>query len=167
MKNREKFFYIMYGAIIAIVVYMVAPKEGQPVHVEPIEITANHETTIEETSTAELESVTSVMVEETTTEVKKSLGIFRVTAYCPCAECCGKWADGITSTGVTATAGQTIAVDPSVIPYGSVIEVNGVQYVAEDCGGAIKKNRLDIFFNTHEEALEWGVQDHEVYLVTE
>lgn len=79
------------------------------------------------------------------------------TAYCPCAKCCGK-TDGITASGTKATAGRTIAVDPSVIPYGTEVIINGITYVAEDCGGAVKGNDIDIFFNTHEEALNFGRQ---------
>lgn len=79
------------------------------------------------------------------------------TAYCPCKKCCGK-ADGITATGTPATAGRTIAVDPSIIPYGTEVIINGNTYIAEDCGGAVKGNAIDIFFNTHEEALQYGRQ---------
>lgn len=77
------------------------------------------------------------------------------TAYCPCANCSGGWGNR-TSTGKTATAGRTIAVDPSFIPYGTGVIIEGVTYIAEDCGGAIKGNRVDIFFNTHEEAMSYG-----------
>ncbi len=70
----------------------------------------------------------------------QDLGVFKITHYCPCSICCGPYANGITSTGVTATTNHTIAVDPSVIPYGSKVVINGQVYVAEDCGGAIKKN---------------------------
>lgn len=87
-----------------------------------------------------------------------SLGTFKLTAYCPCEKCCGAWADGITYTGTTATAGRTIAVDPTVIPLGSTVYINGQAYIAEDIGGAIKENRVDVFFSTHEEALQFGVQ---------
>lgn len=90
-------------------------------------------------------------------EAKKEIEVI-ATAYCPCEKCCGEWADGITSTGVTAKAGRTIAVDPSVIPYGTEIEIDGHIYVAEDCGGAIKGNVVDIYFDTHAEALEFGRQ---------
>lgn len=93
------------------------------------------------------------------------LGEFKLTAYCPCGICCGQWTDGITSTGVTAKAGRTIAVDPDIIPYGSLVEINGHTYVAEDCGGAIKGNRIDIYFDTHEEALKFGVQYADVRIV--
>ena len=53
------------------------------------------------------------------------LGVFKITHYCPCSICCGPYANGITSTGVTATTNHTIAVDPSVIPYGSKVVING------------------------------------------
>ena len=97
------------------------------------------------------------------TSDKKSMGRFKLTGYCACAYCCGK-TDGITSTGVKAKAGRTIAVDPSVIPYGSIVIINGKEYVAEDCGGAIKNKKIDIFFDTHQEALEWGVKYAEVHI---
>lgn len=91
---------------------------------------------------------------EITVKQPKSLEVV-ATAYCPCVKCCGK-SDGITATGTKATAGRTIAVDPSIIPYGTEITIDGVTYIAEDCGGAIKGNKVDIFFNTHEEALQFG-----------
>ena len=95
----------------------------------------------------------------------KNLGRFKLTAYCACPKCCGEWADGITYTGTKATQGRTIAVDPDVIPLGSVVIINGREYVAEDIGGAIDGNRVvDIFFNSHAEALEFGVQYADVSL---
>ena len=86
------------------------------------------------------------------------LGTFKLTAYCPCPYCCGEWADGITYTGTTATQGRTIAVDPDVIPLGSSVEIGGRTYVAEDIGGAIQGNRIDVYFRSHAEALQFGVQ---------
>ncbi len=94
------------------------------------------------------------------------LGVFRITHYCPCSICCGPYADGITSTGVTAVTNHTIAVQPSQIPYGSRVAINGQVYYAEDCGGAIVENCIDVYVATHEEALEKGVFYTEVYLVT-
>ena len=78
----------------------------------------------------------------------KSLGTFKLTAYCPCESCSGNWGKQ-TSTGAIATEGRTVAVDPSVIPYGTVLIINGHEYVAEDCGAAVKGNVIDIFFNEH------------------
>jgi 3D (Asp-Asp-Asp) domain-containing protein len=93
----------------------------------------------------------------------KSLGIFTATHYCPCATCCGK-ANGITATGTKATAGRTVAVDPKIIPYGTEIIMNGHTYIAEDCGGAIKGKRIDIFCDSHETALVSGVKKVEVFV---
>ena len=94
-----------------------------------------------------------------------SLGEYRITAYCACEKCCGAWADGITYTGTEATEGRTIAVDPDVIPLGSIVEINGAEYVAEDIGGAIKGDRIDLYFNSHQDALEWGVQYLDIFLI--
>lgn len=95
----------------------------------------------------------------------KPLGTFRITHYCPCSICCGPWANGITSTGVTATTNRTIAVDPTQIPYGSKVVINGQVYIAEDCGGAIKRNCIDVYVATHEEGESKGVFYTEVYLL--
>ena len=97
-----------------------------------------------------------------------SLGEFKLTAYCACEKCCGKDPSdpryGITAYGYQTTAGRTIAVDPKVIPIGSEVVINGHTYIAEDVGGTIKENRVDIYFNTHQEALEFGVQYAEVFI---
>ena len=111
-----------------------------------------------------------IVVEEDTniTEVEEQTDreteIFCITAYCACEQCCGK-TDGITATGTVATEGRTIAVDPSIIPYGTEVIINGHTYIAEDCGGAIDGNRIDIFFDNHQEALNWGVQYLEVEIL--
>ena len=98
---------------------------------------------------------------------KTTLGEFVLTAYCSCEKCCGKWAlnrpkdaDGndivYGASGSVLKAGVSVAVDPSVIPYGSKVYIDGVEYVAHDCGGAIKGSRIDVYFDSHEEALEFG-----------
>ena len=86
---------------------------------------------------------------------------FVITAYCKenYPHICNDGESKYTSTGTIATAGRTIAVDPDVVPYGTQIEIEGIGVrIAEDTGGAIKGNRIDILFETHQEALEWGVQ---------
>lgn len=102
-------------------------------------------------------------------DIGEPLGGFTLTAYCPCMKCCGKWANGITSTGTLAAEGRTIAVDPRVIPYGSTVTLyyeDGTvhTYTAEDCGGAIRENRIDVFFADHQAALQFGVQRAYVYM---
>lgn len=96
-----------------------------------------------------------------------SLGVWKITAYCACQKCCGKSPDdpryGITATGTVAMEGRTIAADPRVLPYGTVVYIDGHAYTVEDCGGAIKNERIDIYFDSHEAALQWGVQYWEVF----
>ena len=71
----------------------------------------------------------------------RALGQFTVTYYWPGEDIYGR----LTSTGAIAEEERTIAVDPSIIPYGSIVLINGKEYVAQDCGGAIKGNKIDIF----------------------
>ena len=92
------------------------------------------------------------------------LGTFKTTGYCPCNSCSEGWGRH-TSTGAIASSRHTIAVDPRVIPYGSQVMINGVVYTAEDRGGAVKSNHIDIFFDTHGEARAHGVRYESVYLV--
>lgn len=94
----------------------------------------------------------------------ESLGEFELTYYCACEKCCDV-ETGLTATGTQVIEGQTIAVDPNVIPYGTQVIIDGHVFTAEDCGGAIKKNRIDIYVNSHEKALDLGRNKAEVFLV--
>lgn len=112
-------------------------------------------------------TVTDVADEKENEPEKVSLGMFKASAYCPCEKCCGKWANGITATGTTAKANHTIAVDPDVIPYGTTVLINGKEYVAEDCGGGINGNEIDIYMDSHKSALKHGVKTVEVFTLNE
>lgn len=81
---------------------------------------------------------------------------YKVTAYCPCAKCCGK-TTGRTASGTQATAGRTVAAS-SQFAFGTKLNIGGHTYTVEDRGGAINGNRIDIFVNSHAEALQWGVR---------
>lgn len=95
----------------------------------------------------------------------KSLGKYVITAYCTCRICCGVYSgNNRTASGTVPTTNRTIAVDTSVIPFGTKVVINGQVYVAEDRGGAIKGKRIDMFFYTHKEALRWGRRTMEVFL---
>ena len=95
---------------------------------------------------------------------KTSLGTYKLTGYCPCEKCCGV-NTGITASGTKATEGRTVGVNPKDIPYGTVLEINGQQYIAEDTGSAIGSKHIDIFFNNHEDALKFGTQKAEVFIL--
>lgn len=102
--------------------------------------------------------------EEPEVVTKTSLGTYKLTGYCPCEKCCGV-NTGITASGTKATEGRTIGVNPKDIPYGTVLEINGQQYIAEDTGSAIGSKHIDIFFNNHEDALKFGTQKAEVFIL--
>lgn len=96
--------------------------------------------------------------------VRKKWTTYRITAYCPCCDCSDKYGR-ITSTGVVPRQGRTIAVDPKVIPYGSVVRIKGLgDFIAEDCGGKIKGNSIDLYFNVHSDTEKFGVQYRKVYV---
>ena len=81
---------------------------------------------------------------------------YKITAYCPCSKCCGKLT-GRTASGTKATAGRTVAAS-SKFAFGTKLNIGGHIYTVEDRGGAINGNKIDIFVNTHAEALQWGVR---------
>jgi 3D (Asp-Asp-Asp) domain-containing protein len=127
------------------------------------------ENDIYETSTTVVEEIVVAEL------VIQSLGEFTLTAYCPCVRCCGVWSEQHpskkgtgyiqkTASGTIPTAGKTIATDTNIIPFGTTVIINGHEYVAEDRGGAIKGNRIDVFFDSHEEALAFGRQKSEVFI---
>lgn len=103
-----------------------------------------------------------------TDDIKKnatSLGNYKLTFYCPCATCNGV-AGAQTASGTTPTEGRTIAVDSSVIPLGSRVYIDGYGvFIAEDTGGAIKNNKIDVFVSSHSRAYDLGVKYADIYLL--
>ena len=88
-----------------------------------------------------------------------------ITAYCPCEKCCGKWAlnrpDGVvyTASGEVAQEGVTVAADWDVYPAGTVLYIEGMgEYIVQDVGGAVNGNHIDVYFDTHEKAVNFGKQ---------
>ena len=106
-------------------------------------------------------------------QLKPQTLLMEVTAYCPCKKCCGPDAAGITASGrlVSHNGGQFVAADTTVLPFGTKLVIPG--YAGEeaveviDRGGAIKGNKLDLYFDSHDEALEWGRQMLDVTIVAE
>lgn len=94
------------------------------------------------------------------------IGEFTVTAYCPCAKCCGKWSDGLTASGIPAGPG-IVATDPDVIPLGSSVIIDGAEYIAADTGSSIRGSRIDICVESHDAALAYGVREKSVWVACE
>lgn len=103
------------------------------------------------------------------------LGEFKTTAYCTCVKCCGIWSqehpsrvgtDYVqkTASGTIPTAGRTVSVDTEIIPFGTVLIIDGHEYIAEDTGSAVKGEIIDIYFESHEAAIEYGVQYKTIYV---
>ena len=92
------------------------------------------------------------------------LGEFQVTGYCSCTICCGEKEERLTKSETVPRASHTVAADPSVIPLGTRIVIDDVVYTVEDTGKAVRGMRLDIFFDSHEEAVRYGRQEKYVYL---
>ena len=111
-------------------------------------------------SEVEVEQTRTVIRKET--PVRRSLGFFEVTAYCPCVKCCGEYADGVTASGELAV-NKFVAAD-EIIPFYKVLDVPeyGVVPVL-DRGGMIRGKKLDVFFPTHDEALKWGRRVIEIF----
>lgn len=100
-------------------------------------------------------------------EKKTYLGKFFITHYCPCAKCCGVGGGKVTASGTKPKAGRTVGVNPKLIPYGTKLKVGKKKgYVAEDTGGGIGWQHLDIFCNSHQEALNAGVGYEKVWTIT-
>jgi 3D (Asp-Asp-Asp) domain-containing protein len=109
-------------------------------------------------------------LEELKLSQKKFIGNFTITHYCVenYRHICNNGNAFTTATGTVPTPGRTIAVDPRKIPYGSKVVIDGHTYIAEDTGGAIKNNKLDICVATHSEALQKGVRRNvPVYIIKE
>ncbi|MDO7789137.1 3D domain-containing protein [Desulforamulus aquiferis] len=87
----------------------------------------------------------------------QSMQVFVATAYCHTGN--------QTKTWTWPEVGRTLAVDPSVIPLGSKVYIEGIGWrVAEDTGGLIKGNIIDLYMASEAEALQWGRREVRVYL---
>ena len=86
------------------------------------------------------------------------LGNFTLTAYCNCAQCCGT-AGNLTASGTVPTSGHTVAM--AGVPFGTQLLINGTVYTVEDLGTPY--GHVDIYFDSHAEALSFGLQSAEVY----
>lgn len=85
----------------------------------------------------------------------KYLGRYKLTAYCGCRSCSGKWGTR-TASGRKAKAGRTIAVDRRKIKLGTKLKIKGKTYVAEDVGGGVKGKHIDIYFKSHRKVRKFG-----------
>ena len=120
----------------------------------------------------------NIVIDGVPTNYVKTIDM-NATAYCLCKKCCGKSENspgyGATASGlriIPNTGMKVIAVDPKVIPLGTKVYVQGLNgagdygyAIAADTGGAIKSNKIDLYYDTHTQALKWGRKKVRVYIL--
>ena len=175
MKNH--FDVILVSLLVSVLIFVVFCGCGRNESEEPAEETTQVTEQVTEKVTEPVE--TSEPVEEQTEQPEEPklvcLGTYKLTAYCGCSKCCGKWGENRpvdeygktivkTAGGYRAVEGVTVAADINILPYGTKVIINDHEYTVQDRGGVINGNKIDIYFESHQAALEFGVQYAEVYV---
>ena len=162
-------YSILLASIIVLLtaILVVNAEADEPTYIDPPVVATAAESTViprEEPEEAENERIEVALL----ARANVIEGV-TVTHYDCCVQCCGK-DDGITASGVRAAPGVTVAVDPAVIPLGSDVLVDYGDgeihyYRADDVGGAVKGNHIDLCVGSHAEALQLGRRTATVYWV--
>lgn len=118
----------------------------------------------DEAVTAENTDAEATEAQEAEAPAEIYAGRFTTTAYCSCRKCT-RSGKNRTKSGTVPQAGRTISADLRVFPLGTKLRINGVVYTVEDSGSGIRGNKLDIFFNSHSQALQYGKRSADVYIV--
>ena len=90
----------------------------------------------------------------------ESLGVWKLTAYCPCEKCNGRGRAWKTASGAPMVVGRTVAVGG--LPFGTELMINGQTYVVEDRG--VHGRHVDILHESHAAANRFGIQRAEVFI---
>ena len=173
---------IVYSENVKFLASKVIETEEEVVVEETLENEVVEEENLEEENNkANSEKVVSrgnFVREQVPTEYIKTIDV-KATAYCLCKKCCGKSeshpAYGITASGlkiVPGTGMKVVASDPSVIPLGTEVYIEGLYGASDygyaivaDTGSAIKNLKIDLYMDTHQMALNWGVKTVRVYIL--
>lgn len=164
MKNKmkRKTAQVLVATIMTMATTGMASKEvSAPTPERGQEIISLTDFGLENATKVVKQAETAKNIQAEVVETDISLGVFKITAYCPC-EICSEGYGHQTATQTRCTEGRTVAVDPNVIPLGTTIIIDGQEYVAEDVGGDIKEKRIDIFLEDHQATKKFGVQYLEV-----
>lgn len=136
------------------------------VEVKTIQVTSRSGERIATTNPA---STASTKLAKSVEGITPTVKNFNTSAYCSCSKCCGK-TTGITASGAKATAWYTIAAGKSY-KLGTVIYIpafknkpNGGWFVVQDRGGAISNSKIDVYMDSHSQALQFGRKTLECYI---
>ena len=132
MQTKSEFvlFVIVVLMVISIIIGCIYGKEQYKITIQQQKEQLKEQ--IHKKRTIEIETYEEVDTNQAVQPV--SLGEFKLTAYCPCKKCCGKWAynrpDGVVygAIGEELKEGYSIAVDPDIIPYKTEVIINGKIY---------------------------------------
>lgn len=161
--------YVILGVILAVAVTQL---ENRVLGLEEKVATLENEiTSIVNMSFMQEEPKTEPEIAEVSEEPEETFEpewlTFVATAYCPCEKCCGKWskiAYKATASGVGAVEGRTIAMSEEYA-FGTHIYIEGMgERVCEDRGSAIGPGRIDVYFDNHEDALNFGMREVRAYV---
>ena len=167
------FLCLLLGSVLVCTSFVMAA--------EPANAEGNPQDTTKDAQTAILppqdtsETTTPILpLPEETDAPDEAWTTVTATAYCPCEKCCGVWAEnrpnGIvyTASGAVAQEGVTIAADWDIYPPGTVLYIEGLgEYTVQDRGGAIKGLKIDVYFENHEDALQFGRQEVRIKVISE
>lgn len=159
--DKDSFRMAVFCFVIAIIV-IVSQLIGA--HMRILAATSTPESSLVESAieptavpTIEPTAIPTVPVYETRT--------FKITAFCACFTCCKK-TDGITFSGAHAREGVTCAADLSVLPLGSVVDIEGIgSRIVQDKSQFVKGDHIDIYMADHQAALKFGVQYRTVKII--
>jgi len=183
--NIQRICFLIISTLIVVIAVNITPVKTLDIPAGEVE----QKTTVQQRNSFQTEEETSEtttdIIETTTVEVPTAVGTppkteiastelasegseWVLTAYCPCPICSCQSPDGLphTACGVVAQANHTVAASP-VYPFGTVLYIEGMGYytVEDRFGGSVGSNRADIFFNTHEEACNFGRQVRRITVV--
>jgi 3D (Asp-Asp-Asp) domain-containing protein len=158
MGKKDIIEIFLLVAILAALLTLVLRTEVQANENEIVETT--EAISVVETTTEKATEIPLTTVKFEDIPDYTELGTYKLTAYCSCSKCCGK-SDGITASGTKATAGRTVAAKG--FSFGTELMINGDTYIVEDRG--VGSGVVDIYFDSHEEALNFGVKYAKVFEV--
>ena len=164
MGKKDIIEIFLLVAILAALLTLVLRTEVQANTTEQTrtEVTTQENVILETTTEEPTTEIPLTTVKHEDVPDYRDLGTYKLTAYCSCSKCCGK-SDGITASGTKATAGRTVAAKG--FAFGTKLMINGETYIVEDRG--VGSGVIDIYFDSHSEALSFGVQYAKVFSIIE
>ena len=170
MINKNK---SMLAALFMIIMYVVCSYNATQYYFAVEKLTASQFNLSKETEKSvelcnKLNEANSIIADLKNEEYELVyIGEYKISHYCAekYEHICGT-GSGKTATGTKVTPGRTIAVDPTVIPYGSQVYIEGYGFrTAEDCGGWVKGKHIDMAVNTHDDAMSSGLKNAGVWMI--